>query len=360
MATDWIGLEVVVQGGELLLFRQKLNSSLKRLKDISRAKFGFPRNFLRFYYHGRRINDDETPNELEMEQGDVIEAFMPQCSTNLIIKVAGKSFTGPRPYYCEGDYNDNFRIHKEVLAYKSPVFSAMFCDSPYMEILDFKDLSPATVRLMLDHIYNVQLDEDDLASTELLVAAAKFELVALKTTCEEVLANNISMENCTEVMLVADEINNSRLREACLQFGIMNMNRISGKSSMLFSSPTLILLQSFTRQRPRKSRGKLSMGKDHEDETAGSAGQQLVDDGSDSGDRVQMEMEDVDTRVGARGTLDDDEEEAGDNGHEVDTDQESVEENEDNDDEASDRNERLLLQVCWVTFILKIFMRRLL
>ena len=358
MATDRIGLEVVVQGGELLLFRQKLNSSLKRLKDISRAKFGFPRNFLRFSYHGRRINDDETPNELEMEQGDVIEAYMPQCSTNLIIKVAGKSFTGPRPYYCEGDYNDNFRIHKEVLAYKSPVFSAMFCDSPYMEILDFKDLSPATVRLMLDHIYNVQLDEDDLASTELLVAAAKFELVALKTTCEEVLANNISMENCTEVMLVADEINNSRLREACLQFGIMNMNRISGKSSQLCSSSTLMLLQSFNRRRPRKSRGKVSTD-DHEDETAGSAGQQPVDDGSDNADMVQIKMEDmVDTKVGARGTLDEGEEEAGKKCHEgeVDTDQESAEET--SDDQASDRNEneRLLLQVCWVTFNLNAFM----
>ena len=356
MATHRIGLEVVVQGGELLLFRQKLNSSLKSSKDVSCAKFGFPRNFLRFCYHGRRINDDETPNDLEMEQGDVIEAYMPQCSTNLIIKVAGKFFTGPRPYYCEGDYYGNLWVHKEVLAYKSPVFSAMFRDNPYVEILDFKDLSPATVQLMLDHIYNVQLGDDDLASAELLVAAAKFELVALETMCEEVPANNISMENCTEVMLVADEINNSRLREACLQFGIMNMNRISGKSSMLFSSPTLMLLQSFTRQRPRKSRGKVSTvfskGKDHEDETAGSAGQQLVDDGSDSGDRVQMEMEDVGRRVGALGTLDDDEEEAGDNGSEVDTDQESVEENKDSNDEASDRNERLLLQVCWVTFIL--------
>ena len=350
MATDRIGLEVVVQGGELLLFRQKLNSSLKRLKDVSCAKFGFPRNFLRFYYHGRRINDDETPNELEMEQGDVIEAYMPQCRTNLIIKVAGKSFTGPRPYYCEVDYYGNFWVHKEVLAYQSPVFSAMFRDNPYVEILDFKDLSPATVQLMLDHIYNVQLGDDDLASAELLVAAAKFELVALKTMCEEVLANNISMENCTEVMLVADEINNSRLREACLQFGIMNMNRISGKSSMLFSSPTLMLLQSFTRQRPRRSQGKVSTvfskGKDHEDETAGSAGRQLVDNGSDSGDRVQMEMEDVNRKEGARGTLDDDEEEAGDNGHEVDTDQVSVEENEDSNDEATNRNERLLLQVC--------------
>ena len=213
--------------------------------------------------------------------------------------------------------------------------------------------------------YLVMHHDMDLAAAVAMVKARRdirpnngflAQLVALETKCEEVLANNISIENCTEVMIVANKINNSRLRDACLQFGIMNMNRISGKSSKLFSSPTLMLLQSFTRQRPRKSRGKvstvISTGKDHVDETAGSAVQH-VDDGSDSGDRVQMEMEDVDTRVGARGTLDDDEEEAGDNGSEVDTDQGSVEENEDNDDEASDRNERLLLQVYWVTWVMR-------
>ena len=307
--------------------------------------------FLRFLYDGRRINDDETPNDLEMEQGAVIDAHMPQCHTDLIIKVAGESFPG-RPSYGVRDYDGNMWVHKEVLAHKSPVLFSVFQADPDWAILDFLNLSPATVRLMLDHIYNVQLDEDDLTSAELLSAAAKYELVALETKCEEVLANNISIENCTEVMIVANKINNSRLRDACLQFGIMNMNRISGKSSKLFSSPTLMLLQSFTRQRPRKSRGKvstvISTGKDHVDETTGSAGQQHVDDGSDSGDRVQIEMEDVNTRVGARGTLDDDEEEAGDNGHDVDmdTDQESVEENEVSNDEATDRNERLLLQVC--------------
>ena len=85
---------------------------------------------------------------------------------------------------------------------------------------------------------------DDIASAELLSAAAKS-----KTKSDDVLANIISMENCTNVMLVADEINNSRLREACLHFGIKNINRIPGKSSMLYSSSTLMmLLQSFTRQ----------------------------------------------------------------------------------------------------------------
>ena len=198
--------------------------------------------FLRFFYDGRRINDDETPNDLEMEQGAVIDAHMPQCHTNLIIKVAGESFPGPWPSYCARDYAGNMWVHKEVLAHKSPVLFSVFQADPDWAILDFLNLSPATVRLMLDHIYNFQLDADDLASAELLVAAAKYKLVALETKCEEVLANNISIENCTKVMLIANQINNSRLRDACLHFGIKNINRIPGKSSMLYSSSTLMMM----------------------------------------------------------------------------------------------------------------------
>ena len=82
---------------------------------------------------------------------------------------------------------------------------------------------------------------------------AKSEFVAPKTKCVDVLANIISMENCTNVMLVADEINNSRLREACLHFGIKNINRIPGKSSMLYSSHL-----PGSRQRPYKSKGNKS------------------------------------------------------------------------------------------------------
>ena len=118
MATDWIDLKVIVLGGEFLLFRQKLNSGLKRLKNLSSEKFGFPPNFLRFLYDGRYCLDSQTPMELEMEQGDVIDAFMPQMSTNLIIKVAGNSIPGPLPFYSEQDLYGNMRVHKEVLAYK--------------------------------------------------------------------------------------------------------------------------------------------------------------------------------------------------------------------------------------------------
>jgi small ubiquitin-related modifier len=36
---------------------------------------GVPVTSLRFLFDGRRINDDETPKALEMEQDDVIEVY---------------------------------------------------------------------------------------------------------------------------------------------------------------------------------------------------------------------------------------------------------------------------------------------
>ena len=35
-------------------------------------------NYFRFLFDGRRINDDETPKALEMEQDDVIEVYQEQ------------------------------------------------------------------------------------------------------------------------------------------------------------------------------------------------------------------------------------------------------------------------------------------
>jgi hypothetical protein len=39
---------------------------------------GVPVTSLRFLFDGRRINDDETPKQLEMENDDVIEVYQEQ------------------------------------------------------------------------------------------------------------------------------------------------------------------------------------------------------------------------------------------------------------------------------------------
>ena len=42
------------------------------------AQVGVPVTSLRFLFDGRRVNDDETPKALEMEQDDVIEVYQEQ------------------------------------------------------------------------------------------------------------------------------------------------------------------------------------------------------------------------------------------------------------------------------------------
>lgn len=49
-----------------------------KLKKSYSDRQGVPVNSLRFLFDGRRINDDETPKQLEMEDGDVIEVYQEQ------------------------------------------------------------------------------------------------------------------------------------------------------------------------------------------------------------------------------------------------------------------------------------------
>merc|ERR1712240_45059 len=49
-----------------------------KLKKSYSERVGAPIASLRFLFDGKRINDDETPKSLEMEQDDVIEVYQEQ------------------------------------------------------------------------------------------------------------------------------------------------------------------------------------------------------------------------------------------------------------------------------------------
>ena len=49
-----------------------------KLKKSYSERQGVPLNSLRFLFDGRRINDDETPKQLEMENDDTIEVYQEQ------------------------------------------------------------------------------------------------------------------------------------------------------------------------------------------------------------------------------------------------------------------------------------------
>jgi len=75
---DYIKLKVVGQDSNEIHFRVKFTTQMGKLKKSYAERIGVPVATLRFLFDGRRINDDETPKILEMEQDDVIEVYQEQ------------------------------------------------------------------------------------------------------------------------------------------------------------------------------------------------------------------------------------------------------------------------------------------
>ena len=76
--TEYIKLKVVGQDSNEIHFRVKMSTQMGKLKKSYAERVGVPISSLRFLFDGRRINDDETPKALEMEQDDVIEVYQEQ------------------------------------------------------------------------------------------------------------------------------------------------------------------------------------------------------------------------------------------------------------------------------------------
>jgi len=64
----------------VLVYEVKVYSNLSPLFMVTKRFVTNNNNFIcgRFLFDGRRINDDETPKALEMEQDDVIEVYQEQ------------------------------------------------------------------------------------------------------------------------------------------------------------------------------------------------------------------------------------------------------------------------------------------
>ncbi|MFH4979812.1 hypothetical protein AB6A40_006521 [Gnathostoma spinigerum] len=77
-SSEYIKLKVVGQDSNEVHFRVKYGTSMGKLKKAYADRTGVSVNSLRFLFDGRRINDDDTPKSLEMEEDDVIEVFQEQ------------------------------------------------------------------------------------------------------------------------------------------------------------------------------------------------------------------------------------------------------------------------------------------
>ncbi|KAJ3177795.1 hypothetical protein HDU87_004317 [Geranomyces variabilis] len=79
-----INLKVTASDGGEIAFKIKRTTPLQRLMDAYIQKTGQDRNSVRFTCDGQRIDGAQTPDELEMEDNDIIQVN--------VMQVGGASF----------------------------------------------------------------------------------------------------------------------------------------------------------------------------------------------------------------------------------------------------------------------------
>ncbi|KAI3787132.1 hypothetical protein L1987_41365 [Smallanthus sonchifolius] len=73
-----INLKVKGQDGNEVFFRIKRNTQLKKLMNAYCDRQSVEMNSIAFLFDGRRLRAEQTPIELEMEEGDEIDAMLHQ------------------------------------------------------------------------------------------------------------------------------------------------------------------------------------------------------------------------------------------------------------------------------------------
>jgi len=73
-----INIKVVTSQGEEVFFKIKRNTKLSKLQGAYANKVGKDVNSIRFLYDGTRINEDDTPASLDMEDNDTIDVMVEQ------------------------------------------------------------------------------------------------------------------------------------------------------------------------------------------------------------------------------------------------------------------------------------------
>ncbi|XP_076958631.1 small ubiquitin-related modifier 1-like [Bidens hawaiensis] len=73
-----INLKVKSQDGNEVFFRIKRNTQLKKLMNAYCDRQSLQMNAIAFLFDGRRLQAEQTPEQLEMEEGDEIDAMLHQ------------------------------------------------------------------------------------------------------------------------------------------------------------------------------------------------------------------------------------------------------------------------------------------
>lgn len=134
----------------------------------------------------------EPPGDLFVNLGHLLET---KAFCDFTIKTAGESF----------------RVHRAILAARSPVFGAMFSaglKESKNDLVELDDVDAESMRIFLRYIYTDKLEFEESASVDLKLTifqmADQYHIPRLRALSELVLIKSLSKETVCEILKVAD------------------------------------------------------------------------------------------------------------------------------------------------------------
>jgi len=139
-----------------------------------------------------------------------------------------------------------FYCHKFMLSSRSPVFKAMFQsnmtenESGAVSIID---IHQDVLLEMLQYVYTGCSLTLEKYAGDLLAAAEKYQLDQLKGSCEEMLISKLDVENCIEMLLLAEMNQATNLKTTAVEFFTKNIRKFDAIDwkFALKNQPTLVM-----------------------------------------------------------------------------------------------------------------------
>ncbi|XP_057318309.1 speckle-type POZ protein B-like [Microplitis mediator] len=105
------------------------------------------------------------------------------------------------------------------------------------------DIDPEIFREMLEFIYTDEINILDTNAADLLEAADKYQLLKLKSLCEESLSKSCRIDNAIKLIILADLHNANQLLEFIFEFVIRNIKDVikTPEYEVLEKSKSLLL-----------------------------------------------------------------------------------------------------------------------
>ena len=124
-----------------------------------------------------------------------------------------------------------FPVHKSVLSAVSPVFHSIFTNDRISNTFDIDDIESPVFAEVIRFIYTSKVQKLTEMARKILVVSHNYQLVQLKTQCEAHLINDITLENCSHLLILSDRYSATILKKAVLDFVRPRLSKVTAMGS---------------------------------------------------------------------------------------------------------------------------------